>query len=60
MANIIHLNAGNQFIIVNNITFLEQKGSADTVIHFTGGSNLSVNINKANLVELIERELKKQ
>jgi hypothetical protein len=60
MSKIVYLNAGNQFFIINNITFLEQKGSADTIIHFAGGTNLQVNINKGNLVELIERELKKQ
>jgi hypothetical protein len=59
MSKVIYLNVGNQFIIINNITFLEAKDSANTIIHFTGGNNLPININKPNLIELIERELKK-
>ena len=57
MASIKTLKAGNQFIIINNITFLEQKGPGATVIHFTGGKSLEFNVSIDTLVTLIEQAI---
>ena len=59
MEKITFLSAGNQFVIIDNITFLEQKDITSTIIHFTGGKSLQVNINFASLKQLIETEIKK-
>ena len=55
MGAIKTLKAGNQFIVINNITFLEQKGSGATVIHFTGGKSLEFNVSIDTLITLIEK-----
>jgi hypothetical protein len=57
MASIKTLKAGNQLIIVNNITFLEQKGQGATVIHFTGGKSLEFNVSIDTLITLIEKAI---
>ena len=57
MASIKTLKAGNQLIIVNNITFLEQKGQGATVIHFTGGKSLEFNVSIDTLIALIEKAI---
>lgn len=57
MTSIKTLKAGNQFIIVNNITFLEQKGTGATVIHFTGGKSLEFNVAIDTLITLIEKAI---
>jgi hypothetical protein len=57
MISIKTLKAGNQYIIVNNITFLEQKGPGATVIHFTGGKSLEFNVSIDTLISLIEQAI---
>jgi hypothetical protein len=57
MASIKTLKAGSQFIIINNITFLEQKGPGATVIHFTGGKSLEFNVSIDTLISLIEQAI---
>jgi hypothetical protein len=57
MATIKTLKAGNQFIILNNITFLEQKGPGATIIHFTGGKSLEFNVPINTLIPLIEQAI---
>jgi len=57
MVSIKTLKAGNQLIIVNNITFLEQKGQGATVIHFTGGKSLEFNVSIDTLITLIEKAI---
>ncbi len=57
MASIKILKAGNQLIVVNNITFLEQKGAGATVIHFTGGKTLEFNVSIDTLASLIEQAI---
>jgi hypothetical protein len=57
MASIKTLKAGNQFIIINNITFLEQRGLGATIIHFTGGKSLEFNVSIDTLVTLIEQAI---
>jgi hypothetical protein len=59
MEKLTFLNAGNQFVIINNITFLERRTPGSTIIHFNGGNSLEVSIGYSNLIELIEREIKK-
>jgi hypothetical protein len=57
MGAIKTLKAGNQFIVINNITFLEQKGLGATVIHFTGGRSLEFNVSIDTLITLIEKAI---
>jgi len=57
MTTIKTVKFGSQFIVINNITFLEQKGSNATVIHFTGGKNLEYNAPIDTLVKLIEQAI---
>jgi hypothetical protein len=57
MASIKILKAGNQLIVINNITFLEQKGQGTTVIHFTGGKTLEFNVSIDKLITLIEQAI---
>jgi hypothetical protein len=57
MAPIKTLKAGHQLIVINNITFLEQKGPGATVIHFTGGKSLEFNVPIDKLIILIEQAI---
>jgi|GEM_PF-4778120 hypothetical protein len=58
MQPIKYLKHRDSLIIINNITFLELKGSGETTIHFTGSKTLTVNINIVKLVSLIEEAIK--
>ncbi len=59
MSAIKYLRQKDFLIIINNISFLEQKGPTGTIIHFIGGKNLEVNININSLLDLIEKEIEK-
>ena len=51
------LKAGNQFIIINNITFLERRTPGTTLIHFTGGKSLELSVSISTLITLIEQAI---